>query len=181
MKGGEWGGWWGRGQSLTLARRMPRTGKRALVHNLFLALVPGAWAMAILSTHAGIPSGDVGIFRIKRWDAHFQRVHAAPGVVKLLEYSSLIQQTLRKDPQVPARCSVQGRPYCYSVKAGWRLRFLIETPMPSTVVWTCWEMYHHFQEPSTAPGPWVCTATSWSQMQTSSSLHPTDAAAFLSG
>ena len=44
-----------------------------------------------LSTRAGIPSGGVGIFRIKRWDVHFHRVHAAPGAVKLREYSSLIQ------------------------------------------------------------------------------------------
>lgn len=46
-------------------------GERALVHNLFLALVPGGGVVDPLSTHAGMPSGGVGIFRIKRWDAHF--------------------------------------------------------------------------------------------------------------
>ena len=53
-----------------------------------------------LSTHAGMPPGGVGIFRIKRWDAHFQRFSAAPGPVKLMEYSSLIQPTLREGLQV---------------------------------------------------------------------------------
>lgn len=160
---------------------MPRTGKRALVHNLFLALVPGAWAVDILSTHAGIPSGDVGIFRIKRWDAHFQRVHAAPGVVKLLEYSFLIQQTEgRSAGACTVLCSGQAiLLFCES-----RLEIKISQRNSSAFhggVHLLGDAHHHFQEPSTAPGPWICTATSWSQMQTSSSLHPTDPAAFLSG
>ena len=53
-----------------------------------------------LAPMQGCPLEVWGIFRIKRWDAHFQRFSAAPGAVKLLEYSSLIQPSLREGLQV---------------------------------------------------------------------------------